>query len=354
MNRLPFENLDDVREYTSSKIDENHHIIKAMYKNELVFFIGAGLSVHLGMPSWEEFASKYVEFISQKANINNKTKNDLKHITDKKKILSLCRFIAKKNNISEEEVTKWFEVKDEYKEKLRNDSEIYNKLYDLNAIYITTNYDDALDLLATDSRDVMSRDKEFKNKLDNETKKVFYKVEDFNSDNIMKPGNIIHIHGSKNDLESMVISNEDYINRYGYNVLSNIKGSLQDRYSKFLKDVFNGQYTILFIGYGLEEIEILQYMFENEFKHKQHVNRNNRYMLLGGYASDYGCIEILSQYYFDNYGINIIPYDITEEGHDLKIYEIISKLYDLKNNRRVRLKNDLEFLEGMLENDEYQ
>lgn len=344
MNKSTFEKLDDVREYTSSHIDESHPIVKAMHNNELVFFIGAGLSVHLGMPSWEQFASKYVKFISQKANINYKTQNDLKNILDKKKVLSLCRFIAREHGIDESDVATWFEIN---KENLNNDSEIYKKLYDLNAIYITTNYDNALDLIAED-RESISMGNNLKDKLDkdDENTKVFYEVEDFKADKIMKSGNIIHIHGSKCDLNSMVISNEDYINRYGYNVLSNIEGSPQNIYSNFLKDIFNGQYTILFIGYGLEEIEILQYMFENNFK--EDVKMNNRYMLLGGYASDYGYIEILSQYYFNNYGINILPYDITEEGHDLKIYDVISKLYDLKNNRRAKLIADVEFLEGIL------
>lgn len=348
MSNLIFNNSDKVRKCIDSQINQEHPIVKSLYNNELVFFIGSGLSIHLGIPGWTEFASKYVELAKKSNNINYKTENYLKKIPDKKKILSLCRFIVKNANIDEEEVKSWFNIEEEKIAK----SQIYQMLYDLNAIYITTNYDNALDLMSKNKKknevNIAVNSDDSIEPFEDENK-IFYDVNKFVYDKIMKPGNVIHIHGSKNDLSSMVISNEDYINRYGYNISSYSENPSHRVYSKFLKNVFEGKYTILFMGYGLEEIEILQYMFENTLE-KNPNDANNRFMLLGGYASDYGYIDILSQYYFDNYGVTILPYDITEEGYDKEIEMFLSKLIYWKNwkeNRKGILKADLELLEDI-------
>ena len=344
MSNLRFKNLGDIREYINSKIDENHPIVKSLYHNKLIVFVGAGLSIHLGVPGWSQFASKYVELIKD-GNINYKTANDLKNIADKKKILSLCRCIAKTNKIDESPITDWFDIKEEE----LSSSEIYKMLYSLNAIYITTNYDNALDLMSQNKKEEQVNivtDFETSIEKKQDEKKVYYNVNELVYENIMKSGNVIHIHGSKNELNSMVISNEDYIKRYGYNISSYSNDKNHKIYSDFLKDVFNSEYTILFIGYGLEEIEILQYMFESTIDNNRN-NMNNRFMLLGGYASDYGYIDILSQYYYHNYGVTILPYDITQEGYDKEIEMFLSKLNYWKDNRYGRLKADLELLEDI-------
>lgn len=345
MSNLRFISSNDVKNCINLQIDESHPIVQSLYNKDLVLFIGAGLSIHLGVPGWTQFASKYVELVKVNNNINYKTENDLKKIPDKKKILSLCRFMAKHPDINEDIVKSWFDIE---KEKVVN-SQIYSMLYNLNAIYITTNYDNALDLMSENiKRNEVKVGNDFNDSLEtfNDEKRVYYNVNEFVCDEIMKPGNVIHIHGSKNDLESMVISNEDYINRYGYNISSYSENPNYRIYSEFLKNVFSGKYTILFIGYGLEEIEILQYMFENTLENNPN-NTNSRFMLLGGYASDYGYIDILSQYYFDNYGVTILPYDITEEGYDKEIERFLSKLNYWKENREGRLKADLKLLEDI-------
>lgn len=351
MSESIFKNSSDISDFINLHLTEEHPIVRAMHEKSLIFFIGSGLSVHLNMPSWEGFASNYVNYIYENRNtgINYKTKNDLKNINDKKKVLSLCRFIARENNIEESQITEWFEVKNE-----ENLNQIYKKLYEINAIYVTTNYDDALDLLAQKDIENISLNNDEKSKIDrdNKNQKIFYRVEEFRNENIIRPGNIIHIHGSKESLESMVISNEDYLRRYGYNTCSNKPDSSQYIYSEFLRKIFNGNYTILFIGYGLEEIEILQYMFEHSFEKEEKQRENNRYMFLGGYSSDYGYIDILSQYYLKNYSVQIIPYDITNEGYDSEIIKLISKLYEFKNNKIVSIKSKLDFMEEVLSEDE--
>ena len=61
-------------------------------------------------------------------------------------------------------------------------------------------------------------------------------------------GNVVHIHGCVDDPDSMVITTRDYLDHYSTT-------EVQD----FLRYLFEKK-TVLFLGYGLEEIEVLEYI----------------------------------------------------------------------------------------------
>lgn len=326
---LAFKKEDIENDKYKQILHEHHPVIKAMKNGKLIIFVGAGMSVHLGSPDWKGFANNYLDLIYKHRNItkmNFKTKESLKW-EDTKKVLSLCKFITEKEmapSYVEQAYKEWFRVTLEKVEKGR----LYEKLYSLNSIYITTNYDNALDLLvekelrnssvqADDSEPYLNLDNNFKNK-------VFYKIEDVTPDDL-NIGNVIHIHGSIKDIKSMVISNEDYIKQYS----STHRKSLRNRKCEdFLKNVFNNDHTILFIGYGLAELEILQHLFNSNTN--DYITTNNRYMLLSCFSDDYFKVNYLYNYYKDNYGVEIIPYDLSELGYE-KLEEVLDYLVKMKS-----------------------
>lgn len=53
----------------------------------------------------------------------------------------------------------------------------------------------------------------------------------------------------------MLVTVQDYLERYG-----TISKQSHPEVSVFLDQVFNSNYVVLFMGYGLEEFEILEYM----------------------------------------------------------------------------------------------
>ncbi|MHB1421098.1 MAG: SIR2 family protein, partial [Bacillota bacterium] len=142
-------NKEDIQNYITNNINSFHPIVRALNYGNLVIFVGAGMSVHLGVPDWGDFALKYLDLIYENKNLtlmNYKTKESLK-TEDTRIILSLCKFVASsKMTISElrKAYNCWFKVD---LARVR-EMGLYDKLYNLNAIYITTNYDNALDLLA--------------------------------------------------------------------------------------------------------------------------------------------------------------------------------------------------------------
>lgn len=308
---------------------EHHPVIKAIKNGKLIVFVGAGMSVHLGSPDWKGFANKYLDLIYKHRDItkmNFKTKESLKW-EETKKVLSLCKFITEKEMVQlhvKQAYENWFRVNLEDVESGR----LYEKLYSLNSIYITTNYDNALDLLVEKkfrNSNVQADDSETSLNLgDNFKNKIFYKIEDVAPDDL-RIGNVIHIHGSIEDIESMVISNEDYIQQYSS---TQRRGSKNQKCEDFLKYVFNHDYTILFIGYGLAELEILQHLFNSNTKNHRIVN--NRYMLLSCFGDDYFKVNYLYNYYKDNYGVEIIPYDLSELGYE-KLEEVLDHLVEMKS-----------------------
>ncbi len=131
--------------------------------------------------------------------------------------------------------------------------------------------------------------------------KVIYKKENLLI-NYLDSGYVIHLHGSINDSRSMVITVSDYLEFYRSNEVR-----------KFLSEVFSN-HIVLFVGYGLEEYEILEYLIrspmnignenktENEIKH---------YMLYPMFDQEIELLEYLEKYY-NSLNISLIPYSIRE------------------------------------------
>lgn len=337
---------EKIKNYVFETLTNSHPILKALKNGKLIIFVGAGMSVHLGMPSWRGFALKYLEFIyknKQMTLMDFKTKESLK-TEDTKKLLSICQYIAKKNLLEKElaeEYKSWF---------MTNKSDVlkgrlYEKLYRLNAIYLTTNYDNALDLIAEDYNEPIVSDNTNDSKThDNGSKKVYYDISEFNKD-ILKPQNVIHVHGSIRDISTMVISYGDYIERYGRN--SKINNRLSEIYSQFMSEIFNEKdYVVLFIGYGLEEIEILQFLFEGTTKKDHRPHPNSRYLILPCYSDDYLKVSYLSDYYKHNFSVNIIPCDISEKGYDI-LEDVIDHLLELSKGSYEEKNEVAELREGL-------
>lgn len=340
---------EQIETYIFDTLTTSHPILKALNSGKLIIFVGAGMSVHLGLPSWRDFALRYLEMIYSNSNMtlmNFKTKESLK-AEETKKLLSLCEYIGKNNLLDkqrEEYYKKWFETN---KSKVI-DGRLYEKLYRLNAIYLTTNYDNALDLIAEDGPFVRDEGDESRTP-EVGSKKVFFDINEFNKE-ILKPQNVIHVHGSVSDIKSMIISYGDYIKRYGIN--GNLHDEKRDIYSDFMSQIFSQKdFVVLFMGYGLEEIEILQFLFEGTIKDSKSYC-NNRYLILPCFSDDYLKISFFSDYYKNNFGVSVIPCNMSEKGYNV-LEDVLDHLLELskshyqENDEITELKVGLKAIEEM-------
>ena len=301
-------------------INEYDEIIKAVKTGRLVIFIGAGVSKQIGLPLWNEFAFSRLETVYQQGLVDYRTYCDLKKL-EPKKLLTICEMFLKENNITPQPAKEIFKITDYMKYK-----EVYGKLYSMNAIYVTTNYDECLDYFALNKvRDENvsaegSIGVEDCRMVDEHSTlgEVILKQSEL-LESKLQNGNVIHIHGSVNDESGMIITLSDYMQHYG-----SLSKDSHPELSIFLDRIFNTKYVVLFMGYGLEEYEILEYMLS---KVKNPKNTKKHYLLYNCFKEDWKLVNLLKKYYLD-FGVELIPYDISKTGYSqlIKIIDEWSKV----------------------------
>jgi hypothetical protein len=294
-------------------INDYPEIIKAAKEGRLIIFIGAGVSKLVDIPLWSEFAKKSLDYIHKRSLVDFRTYKDLQTL-DPKKLLSICKIIMKENKIQPEPATDIFKFD---KDDKYND--VYSKLYSINAIFITTNYDECLDFLAMSHSE--GNNFNLSEKEDNILKISNLKVNGeviINREDLLesklKNGNVIHLHGSVKNEKEMLVTINDYLNYYG-----NVSLTIDPTLNTFLNKVFNSKYVVLFIGYGLEEYEVLEYILNKS----KNPNYRKHYMLYSAYKEDNNFIKLLGKYYME-LGVELIPYNISQKGYE-QLIDIITE-----------------------------
>ena len=337
---------DTIRNYIDN-ITEDHEIIKALIDNKLCIFFGAGASMVYGMPGWREFSERYLDYVIRVINkkeliINHYTKQKLLQSNDHLQILSICESLVNLYNIHNERknfLKETFCIPPTQINGILAGNRFYNVLKSINAKYITTNYDNLFDHYVQNelpsAAGASIKTPIASTKL---TGNVYGDIDIIREQkqlaHIILDGDVVHIHGciSKDDkCDSLIITREDYLKRY-----YNLDGK-ENAHNHFLSELFN-TYTVLFIGYGLQELEILKYMFKNTYQS----GANKRYIILEAYPSDYEYIKIYENY-LGQYNVNIIPYDMTDFGYQ-GIVQLLDKIRDTKVKLLKPISDDLDLI----------
>jgi len=276
-------------------------IFKAVSNGKLVLFIGAGVSRIIGCPSWGKFALQQLKYLYKNKAINYHEYSNLKSL-DARKLLSICRSIYKKNNIEPPSMKSLLKGEDELIKKFT----IYEDLYSFNAVYITTNYDSYIDEIA--QKIINKNEVELNSKVESQFHieeekpkgRIICQEEDMLISNLNN-GNVIHLHGSINDEKNVVMTIVDYINHYKYN----------SKPAVLLEEIFKN-YTVLFVGYGLEEYEIIEFLISKSSTGK---NEIRHFILYPMFEKDNNLVKFYQGYYRD-LGVELIPYSIDKNGYD--------------------------------------
>ena len=280
--------------------DVQSEILKAASRGKLVVFVGAGVSRIIGCPSWKEFALLQLKELREKGAINYYEYSNLKML-DARKLLSICRKIYIEKNIPLGDMKSFLQGDGKLIEKYK----VYEELYNFNVIYVTTNYDDYLDQIAqtppknpaatsTTPPSIIPDDTAFPQR------KVIYKKEDLLISKLDN-GAVIHLHGSINDESNTIVTIVDYIKHYEY----------ESKPAVLLEEIFKS-FTVLFIGYGLEEYEILEFIVSKSQTGKKEIKH---FMLYPVFKKEINLLTFQEKYYKD-LGVHLIPYPIDEGGYE--------------------------------------
>ena len=306
--------VQDLREI----FDPPDEIIQAGLNGELIIFVGAGVSMLLKLPSWDDLANKALDELRKMKYLNYSEIDQLKQLNPKKK-LSIARLIADENKIKID-LTKYFTGKTE-------GNSIYKSINDIGCTCVTTNYDE---LLAPRFIEVDKKDSTTNAQIQRITErdKLFPKV-------LNEPGTVVHLHGAISNQETMILDTKQYLEHYDH-----------ENVQVFLRELFKKK-TILFLGYGLEEAEILEYILRKGSA--KATNERKRFVLQAFFNSQKPLYDNLHTYYEKFFGMYLLG--ILRDHENYKCLEKIVNLW--ANQIKVRkpaLTNDVDFMDEVLSN----
>lgn len=274
-------------------------IRRAAKLGELVVFVGAGVSALCDSPRWDEFANAIVDQIAKRIGLSFLEREQLKSISDPRRKASIAVDLADAKGVHID-----FPSILHPQTPASDGQAIYQILAAMNPVFVTTNYDHWLEVIPpAPSLELADRTQNESSSTPDLKRQVYCWPEEFTVEKLNERGAVIHLHGSCKHPDSMVISLRDYINHYD-----------SEHVKLFLKEVFEKR-TVLFIGYGVAELEILEFIVRYAKLMPAIKGIPQQHYLLYSYRStEETQLRFLEQFFNDQCGIGVVPYCIDRLG----------------------------------------
>lgn len=287
---------------------------------QLVPFIGAGVSQLGGCPGWDEFANSALKFFVTHGRLSHAALDQIMSLPSRVK-LSVALGLESRHTlpISFSEL-----LKSSTEDRRILGDRVYEDLGRLATTFVTTNYDEWLDRART----------------------PLYRYEDLSMRNFDMPNAVFHIHGSVRDPSSMVRTTEEYLLRYaGHQIARGSAG--ENPFLTFLEKLFELK-TILFIGYSLSELEVLEYVLQKKGAPLNRAQFEQKHFILQGFFSHQVDLAQSLRDYFATFGVELIPFSRDERDWD-QLADVIEYLvHELPTGKRLALAT-LHEMRGLLE-----
>lgn len=285
------------------RFEEN--ILLAFENRKLVFFVGAGVSRIMGIKGWGDFSA----YLIKAAFPNYKDHNViLRDISDSKERIT----IAYKKFESENKLKDFYKLFGQGmvpdKGVFNSKENIYEILNRFDAIFLTTNADNL-----------------FEEVLGSPLCHENYEIAIIKSEIQRRQNHLFYLHGhytSNIDIanNNLVFTAPQYVRRYN-----------DPKFLDFLKAIFQEDNTIVFIGYGLNEFELIDYIIT---KSGYTPNVPQKVYVLYGLCENDDILFEAKTAYFNALNIKLIPYDISKKGYD-SLIDVLKLLYDDYKKRAI-------------------
>lgn len=284
----------------------------AAKQGTLIPFIGAGVSQLGGCPGWDEFANAALRFFVEKGKLNHSQLDQLSSLSARIK-LAVALGLEQEHGLPIE-----------FKELLRPSDHrkelgdrVYASLGKLASTFVTTNYDDWLDKMPIDLSMAHGSAASPTSDPPNTLRNVVYKLEDFDDKRLNTPNTVLHIHGSVRNRSSMVLTTAHYLERYRSHRIDG-GSDRENPFLTFLDTLFRLK-DVLFVGYSLNELEVLEYVVQKARKNRPHDNEEpHHYILQGFFSHQLELKKNLERYYRNECGIRLLAFSRdTQDWHQL-------------------------------------
>jgi hypothetical protein len=276
---------------------------EASQRGVLVPFIGAGASRLAGCPTWAQFADRALEDCVAAGKFSYGQLEQIRHLGPRVK-LSIARGIQAENGLTLD-YAKLIDPVEGYENETGR--RLYRGLSRLGQTFVTTNYDTWLDTEIVEVKpSVVAVGEQSAAPVTPISRKIFYDPNDFIPANLNLAKSVFHLHGSLLKPEDMVVTTPDYITRYA-NDRRVDDPQKENRTLTFLDYLFK-QRTVLFIGYGLDDLEILEYVIQKARLAPSGGTTEARHFMLQGYFShEQELMKSMSGYY-KQCDIQLLPF----------------------------------------------
>ena len=279
----------------------------AAFQRKLIPFVGAGVSQLGGCPDWNEFANAALKFFVKKGKLSHAQLDQISSLSFRVK-LSLALDLQKQHDLHID----FKELLKPSVAKKKIGDEAYANLSKLATTFVTTNYDDWLDQYPPTA--FRPDESPSSSKLPDTSRQIFYKRSDISVENLDVANAVFHIHGSIRDRESMVLTTVNYLNLYSSHRIDG-KGNPENPFLTFLQTLFRLK-NVLFVGYGLNELEVLEYIVQKGIKIPSNTREEPRHYVLQGFFTHERELARSLEKYFRPFGIGVLPFSRDEHGWD--------------------------------------
>jgi NAD-dependent SIR2 family protein deacetylase len=315
------------------QVQDDLHIPKDLKEillnsNNIAFFIGAGVSRLMEIPLWNELANRAIKYLRGKNYLNYS--EELKLQNEKyqaKQILSIFNGIVSDKN----EIRKFYQENLNPNTSCKNPYELIGKIEDalkISVVKITTNLDSEWEkCLIKAANKSKSKDHNKPNVITFNYKETQYLG--FRHDQEIRGDILYQIHGSLKDIDNAILTTEKYIENYRDDI--GLKG--------FLKQVFK-KYTVIFIGSGINEFEILEHCLKTDIS-------NQHYSLIATQMEERNLWRV-KKAYFNGINIKAIPYYLDFQEYERLLFVLDSWAEELNSSKTSLFYNNVKFIDEVL------
>jgi hypothetical protein len=267
----------------------------ASRRSVLIPFVGAGVSVLAGCPTWNELADGALRACIDQQKFSYDQLEQIDHLAPRVK-LSIARGLELEHGFRINFAKLIQPAVSDDKKEIGN--RVYRALGKLGSTFVTTNYDGWLDTEIADHPAPVAPPTAPQTTTDNTPapRRRIYEVHEFTPANLNLPKTVFHLHGSLASPRGMIMTTREYITRYR-NDRSDDDAVRENRTLTFLDHLFSNK-TVLFVGYGLEDLEILEYVIRKARVTRSDGQAEARHFMLQGYFShQIELMRALTQYY---------------------------------------------------------
>jgi hypothetical protein len=313
---------------------------EAALRGTLIPFVGAGASRIAGCPNWAEFADSALRFFVEQGKFSHGQLAQISHLNPRVKLsIALGLQTEHKLRIDFRKFIHPTERRDNAKGR-----RLYENLSMLGKTFVTTNYDEWLDTAIGAPAPAIRNESNPATSAIDEPRTVIYEVSELTPDNLRRPNTVIHLHGSVLKPESMILTTQHYVRHYA-NDRSPRSDAAENNVLTFLDFLF-AQKNVLFVGYGLDELEILEYVIGKARLSGEPGHTELRHFLLQGFFLHENELAKSLVPYYRECGIELIPYlrDHLDWDQLIDVLEEFARLAPAGSSLKVQTLMEMEDL----------